>query len=181
VGYYDLLWYLSRTFCGIFPQSRERKTGMDPGGAPRSFRRDDLPGETPDRQFPYIAYENPVAQIGQSSRATVETLMGYLTFGGGLAACTNERLLVLVPRAAGYDLSERISRMVHVYNPGSLEERTAVSVRHLPERLYEIIVNGKHVAREVGMEDLEEIPVVVPPRRTVIIEVVPSRQPSTYF
>ncbi|KPL10802.1 hypothetical protein AMJ85_05230 [candidate division BRC1 bacterium SM23_51] len=181
-AFYDLLWLSSRTFCGVFPAAREQRRGYNTESQVVRRRKDDLPTGIIYDRFPYIAYEYPVRQTRQSPRASVEALQNYLAFGGGLASCDNERLLVLSPRAAGYDLAERIGRVVHVYNPTNVPQETRLSVHHLPaSRQYEVILGNKRVAKDVAGDALKDIAVRVAPRRVGVVEVAPSRQTSTHF
>jgi hypothetical protein len=143
---------------------------------------DDLPTEIAYRRFPFIAYENPVRQTRQSPRASVEALQNYLTFGGGLASCDNDKLLVLLPRAAGFDLSERVKRVIHVYNPTDRPETTRLAAHNLAKRRqFDVLVGKDTIAHELPGEAVRDIVIHVPPRRAVIVEVAPSRPPSTCF
>lgn len=179
-AFYDVLWLFSRTFCGVFPVARSQRQLVSVEGRPVVYKVGDLPTAIAFQRFPYIAYENPVRQIRQSPRASVEALLNYLAFGGGLASCDNDRLLVLVPRAAGCDLAERVGRLVYTYNPTQGPERTRLSIHHLPpHRQFEVIKDGKRVATGVKGSALEAIELDVPPRQVVRLEIVPARQPSS--
>jgi hypothetical protein len=180
-SFYDLLWLLGRTFCGVFPAAREQRYGCDTEGRPVRYRNEELPAAIAYLRFPYIAYENPIRQTRLSPRASVEALQNHLTFGGGLASCDNERLLVLAPRAAGYDLAERIGRLVHVYNPSETSEVARLAVHHLsPRRQFEVTVGDERIAAGLAGDALTDIAVQVPPRRAVVVEVTPSRQPTSF-
>jgi len=180
-GFYDLIWLLSRTFCGVFPAARGQRTGHAPNGRPLTRPNEDLPTAIAYQRFPYVAYEDPLRQIRQSPRASVEALQNYLTFGGGLASCDNDRILVLVPRAAGYDLAERVGRMVHVYNANEVAEETRLAIHHLSARRpFDVLVGGKRVAAGLSGDALKDIAVQIPPRRAVVVEAIPSRQPTSF-
>jgi len=181
-GFYDLLWLLSRTFTGVFPAARERRRGFTVDGRLETRPNEELPTEIAYRRFPYLAYENPVRQIRLSPRAGLEALQNYLTFGGALASCDNDLLLVLLPRAAGFDLAERIGRLVHIYNPTETQQEGHLAIHHLPaRRQFEVIVQDKRIAAGLAGDALNDIKIEVPPREVLVVEVVPSRHPSTYF
>jgi len=180
-GLYDLLWLLSRTFCGVFPAAREHHAGFGADGRPVSHRTEDLPTAIACQRFPFIAYEDPIRQTRLSPRASVEALLNYLTFGGGLASCDNERLLVLAPRAGGCDVAERVGRLVHIHNPGETEEEARLAIHHLSaRRQFEIILGNKRIAAGVAGDALKDIAVQLAPRRTVVVEIVPTHQPSSF-
>ncbi|MBM3333772.1 hypothetical protein FJY63_03840, partial [Candidatus Sumerlaeota bacterium] len=134
------------------------------------------------RRFPYVAWKDPFHQVGQSPHASVEALYEHLVFGGGLASCDNERLLVLSPRAAGYDIAERVSRFVLLYNPTDAPEKTLLTVHYLPaKREYEVLVGNTRVAKGVGGDRVADIPVEVPSRRAVAVAVEPTRAPTALY
>jgi len=180
-GFYDLMWLWSRTFCGVFPAAREQRTGSAADGRQVSYRNEDIPTAIAYRRFPYVAYENPLRQTHQSPRTSVEVLLNYLTFGGGLASCDNERLLVLAPRAGGFDLAERVGRLVHVYNPGDIEEETHLAIHSLSaRRQFEVFVGKKRIASGLTGDELKDFTIQIPPRRVVVVEATPSRQPTAF-
>jgi hypothetical protein len=179
-GFYDLLWMLSRTFCGVFPEARDQRIGYNTDGRRVRRANDDVPSAIAYRRFPYVAYENPIGQTRQSPRVSVEALQNYLTFGGALASCDNERLLVLAPRAAGFDLAERSGRLVHVYNPGEATEDTRLAIHHLSaRRQFDVVVGNKRAATGLSGDALSDIAVQIPPHRTVVVEVAPSQQTTS--
>jgi len=181
-GFYDLLWLLSRTFSGVFPAARERRVGYTTDGQQGARDNAALATAIAYGRFPYIAYENPVRQTRQSPRASVEVLQNYLSFGGGLASCDNERLLVLVPRAAGYDLAERSSRLVHLYNPTDAPEAARLTIHHLsPERWFDVFLGDKPIVSEAPGNALTDIPLEVPPRRAIVLHAALMRSPTTRF
>jgi len=180
-GFYDLLWLLSQTFCAVFPAARRQRAGFGHDGRPLTYRNEDLPTAIACRRFPFVAFENPIRQTHQSPRASVEALMNYLTFGGGLASCDNERLLVLAPRAGGYDMAERVGRLVHVYNPTEIEQTAQLAVHGLPAgRTFEVIVGNQRVATGLSGDRVAGLAIQVPPRRVVVIEIAPTRQPTNF-
>ena len=128
-AFYDVLWYIARTGLAQFPAARTLKRVLDESMAPRYLPRDRIASE---RDFydvlPYLAYENPHDQTLPASYQGSDCILGQLVYGGGLAAAGDERLGVLVPRAATMDLRELDERHVHVWNPTPEPIDSAVTV-----------------------------------------------------
>jgi hypothetical protein len=117
-GFYDILWYIARTGLGQFPAARTVKRILDEAMQVHYVPREKIASE---RDFydnvPYLAYENPHDQTLLASYQGSDCVLGEFVYGGGLASASNDRLGVLVPRAATMDLAELHERHVHVWNP----------------------------------------------------------------
>ena len=127
-GFYDAVWYFARTGLAQFPVARTVKRAYDQSGNVLYVPRDTIESE---RSFydvlPYLAYENPHDQTLAATYQGADCLTGELVFGGGLAASDDDRLCVIVPRAATFDLAEATERKVRVWNP--LQEPVAATIR----------------------------------------------------
>jgi hypothetical protein len=129
-AFYDLLWYFARTGPAQFPAARTLKRLLGQDYGVRYVPREDVASE---RDFydvlPYLAYENPHDQTLAASYQGSDCLLGELVFGGGLARAEDDRLGVIVPRAATLDPAERTERIVHAWNPlaHSIETEVVVS------------------------------------------------------
>jgi hypothetical protein len=179
-GYYDLLYLFSRSFLGAFPAARRTRSGLTVGGQPVGKPVDQLPEQSGYRRFPYIACENALGQLRQSPRAALEAVLNTLLFGGALASCEDERFLVLVPRVGGCDLAERVSRMVHVYNPWDKPGTAVLAIHQLPrDGRYHVIAGNRRIATAASTDALNRIEIAVPARRAVVVEVVLSRETTT--
>jgi len=117
-AFYDVLWYIARTGLAQFPAARTLKRVLDERMQPHYVPRDQIASE---RDFydtlPYLAYENPHDQTLLASYQGSDCILGEFVYGSGLASASDDRLGVIVPRAATMDLRETGERLVHVWNP----------------------------------------------------------------
>ena len=128
-GFYDVLWYFSRTGLAQFPAARTLKRILDEAGGAHFIDRSKIRSE---RDFydilPYLAYENPHDQTLLASYQGTDCLLGELIFGGGLATAADDRLGVIVPQAAMLQASAATQRTVHVWNPTRKPIASSVTV-----------------------------------------------------
>jgi hypothetical protein len=117
-GFYDALWYIARTGLAQFPAARSLKRILDESMQVHYVPRKRIASE---RDFydilPYLAYENPRDQTLVASYQGSDCILGEFVYGGGLARSSDDRLGILVPRAATMDLRELDERLIHVWNP----------------------------------------------------------------
>ena len=117
-GFQQCLWYFARTGLAQFPAARTLKRILDESMQVRYVPRDSIASERGYYDtLPYLAYENPHDQTLLASYQGTDCLLGELVFGGRLAAASDERLSVIVPRAAMMDARELQERLVYAWNP----------------------------------------------------------------
>ena len=157
-GYYDVLFLAARTGLCMFPAARTHKRVYDP--ITQKLEYIDV------KKFPneraifmrgggFISYECPWDQTLQAPYQSVEPLMNYLTFGGGIAEAADDRVVAIVPDAAhfGYD-SDGVCE-AHVWNPTQRTIRTTITFHTRPDGTQHRIVapNGKETAA-AGSRDI---------------------------
>ncbi|MBE3134107.1 MAG: hypothetical protein IMZ55_11575, partial [Acidobacteria bacterium] len=129
-GVHDALWYFARTGLAQFPAARTMKRILDTSMRPLTLPRDAVESE---RAFydplPYLAYENPHDQTLLASYQGTDCLLGDLVFGGALASAADDRLGVVVPRAALMDAGVLARRLVCVWNPTGRAIESSVTAR----------------------------------------------------
>jgi len=128
-GFYDALWYIARTGLAQFPAARTVKRILDQEMRVHYVPREQLASERDfyDR-WPYLAYENPHDQTLLASYQGTDCILGELVYGHGCARPADDRLSVLVPRAATMDLRELAERDMRVWNPTPAAIDTTVEV-----------------------------------------------------
>ena len=129
-GVHQCLWYFARTGLAQFPAARTLKRILDEGMQVHYVPRDSIASERGYYDaLPYLAYENPHDQTLLASYQGTDCLLGELVFGGRLAAASDERLSVIVPRAAMMDARELEERLVYVWNPLAEAASATVTAR----------------------------------------------------
>ena len=127
-GFYDALWFISRTGLAQFPAARTMKRVLDRAYRPQYVARESIATERDYYDIlPYLAYENPYDQTLLASYQGTDCLLGEFVYGSGLASAADKRLGVIVPRAALMDLRELSERVVHVWNPLEIPVSTTVT------------------------------------------------------
>jgi hypothetical protein len=141
-GFHQCVWYFARTGLAQFPAARTLKRILDESMRVHYVPRDAIGSERGYYDtLPYLAYENPHDQTLLASYQGTDCLLGELVFGGRLAAAADERLSVLVPRAARMDSRELEERLVYVWNPLSADVDSKVIVRWTDGRTAEQAVH----------------------------------------
>jgi hypothetical protein len=129
-GIHQAVWYFARTGLAQFPAARTLKRILDESMHVHYVPRDEIGSERGYYDtLPYLAYENPHDQTLLASYQGTDGLLGELVFGGRLAWAADERLSVLVPRAARMDARELQERLVCVWNPLARDVDAKVTVR----------------------------------------------------
>jgi len=167
-GYYDLLFLAARTGLCMFPAARTHKRVYDPATqATEYIDVKKFPNERAIfmRGGGFISYECPWDQTLQAPYQSVEPLMNYLTFGGGIAEAADDRLVAIVPDAAHFGYDGRSACEAHVWNPTQKTIRTAVTFHTRPSGAEHRIVmpDGKE---KLGTGS-KDIPIAVPGRSAV--------------
>ncbi|NQT93655.1 MAG: hypothetical protein HQ559_12920 [Lentisphaerae bacterium] len=129
-GFYDVVWYFARTGLAQFPAARTIKRVYDQSGKVSYVPRDSIESERAFYDvFPYLAYENPHDQTLSATYQGADCLTGELVFGDGLAAADDDRLCVIVPRAATFEPAEITERKMVVWNPLAEPVETTISAK----------------------------------------------------
>jgi len=167
-GYYDLLFLAARTGLCMFPAARTRKRVYDPITQTTQYIDvEKFPNERAVfmRGGGFISYECPWDQTLQAPYQSVEPLMNYLTFGGGIAEADDDRAVAIVPDAAhfGYDGSGVCE--AHVWNPTRKTIRTAITFHtRAADAAHRIVMpNGS----EIQGSGSKDISIAVPGRSAV--------------
>ncbi|MEI6519410.1 MAG: hypothetical protein WCO98_05140 [bacterium] len=171
-GIMDVLWLFAHTGLAQFPKARTLKRLYKPDMSITYRSMDSLPTE---REFymklPYLAYENPWDQTMLAGYQGVEALQLSLLLGGGLAACSDERILAVVPQVVAYDKLVAKRFTVYLWNPLDIPVETTLCANVAKYR-------GEHWACEgavkgyFGPKQIESEKFIVPSRKLVACEFV---------
>ena len=143
-GLMATLWYLQRTYSAAFPAAREMKMYYDTKEKRVVRLMSEVATEkTIAQAYPFLVYECPYDQTLQSLYQGVNPILNAMTYCGELAETSDDRLLALVPGAAGYAPDIRQRREVLVYNPLGVDVQTALKVWHMDGDKVSITAKGQ--------------------------------------